>query len=419
MWTPEGYYAASPNGDRHVGWQINQGPDKAARFVTAAQLKRHFYRPDILQRAMALGSSSRAVAETEGTSFTLDELLARRPPDLALSGATSNSAIVKSPVRLSLHIETNDDPIKGYTLLVNGRQIDNASQTFDGSQAHDIPLDVPLAAGANRIEVVAENAVGQSRASLDVTYRGAEDLERRDTLRIVAIGVDDYPAIGQNLTLAGADATAMADRIAKAAGPFHRRVLKTILARDGTLPPTAANIAETLAGLRAAGPRDTVVIFLAGHGVNDGPDYLFLPTDAALDGSTWKPSKVIKWQRLQEMLQSTRGRRIMLVDTCHAGNAFNARLVKDAADASIVVMTATDADTLAEERASLGHGVFTYAMLKGLGGSADILADGRIHAGELATYVGKEVAKLTKGKQRPQAHLSSASDFVLARRPNP
>jgi hypothetical protein len=417
LWTPQGYYAASPSGDRHVGWQINQGPDKAARFVSAAQLKRHFYRPDILQRTMALGSSARAVSEADGTAFALDELLGRRPPDLSLAGAANDSALVKSPLRLTLHIETNDDPIEGYTVLVNGRQVDNAAQTFDGSQAHDVAIDVPLATGKNRIEVVAQNAVGQSRASLDVDYTGAEDLERRETLRIVAIGVDDYPALGQNLSLAGADAKAIADRIAKAAGPFHRRVIKTILAKDGTRPPTAANIAEALASLRAAGPRDTVVLFLAGHGINDGPDYLFLPTDAALDGKIWKQSKVVKWQRLQETLQSTRGRRVMLVDTCHAGNAFNARLVKDAADASIVVMTATDADTLAEERTSLGHGVFTYAMLKGLGGSADTLADGRIHARELATFVGGEVAKLTKGQQRPQAHVSSVADFVLARRP--
>ncbi|MGC2410592.1 MAG: hypothetical protein WA441_11510 [Methyloceanibacter sp.] len=47
----------------------------------------------------------------------------------------------------------------------------------------------------------------------------------------------------------------------------------------------------------------------------------------------------------------------MLVDTCHSGNAFNAtRLIKDAADASIAVYAATDAQTLAQERPGLGHG---------------------------------------------------------------
>lgn len=416
MWTPGGYYAASPNGDRHVGWQINQGSDRSARFVTAAQLKQHFYRPDILQRAVTLGSASRAVAEADNTQFGLNEILTRRPPDLSLSGIADGSTAAASPVRLTLRIETNDDPIEGYSITVNGRQVETVTQSLDGSRPHEIVLDLPLARGENRIEAVARNAVGEARTALTVTHSGSGDLEKRETLHILAIGVDDYPALGQNLTLAGADAKAMADEIEATAGPLHRRVVKTVLAKGEATGPTAAKIEAALAALRTAGPRDTVVVFLAGHGVNDGPDYLFLPTDAALDGKAWKPAHVVKWQRLQDMLQSTRGRRIMLVDTCHAGNAFNARLVKDAADASIVVLTATDADTLAEERNSLGHGVFTYAMLQGLSGKADLIADGRVHARELATFVGSEVARLTKGKQKPEAHVSSVSDFVLAGR---
>ena len=368
-----------------------------------------------MQQAVALASSSRAVAEAIGTTFSIEELSSRRPPDLALSSLAPGGATAISPLRLTLRIETNDDPIEGYTVTVNGRQVESTEQTLDGRKPNDVLIDAPLARGENHIEVIARNAVGELRAELAIRYTGAEDLERRDTLYILAIGVDDYPALGQNLTLAGADATAIAEQIAASAGPFHRRVVTTVLAKGAKLAPTAANIDAALAGLNVAGPRDTVVVFLAGHGVNDGPDYLFLPTDAALDGKVWRASRVVKWQRLQEMLQSTRGRRIMLVDTCHAGNAFNARLVKDAADASIVVLTATDADTLAEERSKLGHGVFTYAMLQGLGGAADLLADGRIHAREIAAYVGREVARLTKGKQQPQAHVSSVSDFVLAK----
>ena len=42
LWTPQGYYAASPAGDAHVGWHVNEGEGKLARFVSAAQLKRHF-----------------------------------------------------------------------------------------------------------------------------------------------------------------------------------------------------------------------------------------------------------------------------------------------------------------------------------------------------------------------------------------
>ena len=50
MWTPQGFYAASPAGARLIGWQINHGPEHEAEYVTAAQLRQHLNRPDIVAR---------------------------------------------------------------------------------------------------------------------------------------------------------------------------------------------------------------------------------------------------------------------------------------------------------------------------------------------------------------------------------
>jgi len=51
----------------------------------------------------------------------------------------------------------------------------------------------------------------------------------------------------------------------------------------------------------------------------------------------------VNWEALQSAIETSKGRRIMPVDAGHSGNAFNARLLKDAADASIAVYAATDA----------------------------------------------------------------------------
>ena len=85
MWTPQGYYTSSPNGDKIVGWQINKGPDQAAEYVTASQLRNQFYRPDIVERAIVLGSAIQAVEEagrTRAGSFQLSDLTTRPPPKL-------------------------------------------------------------------------------------------------------------------------------------------------------------------------------------------------------------------------------------------------------------------------------------------------------------------------------------------------
>ena len=63
LWTPQGYYASSVAGDQDIGWQLNKGWDQAGEFVSAAQLKKHFYRPDVIKRAFDLADASAAVRE--------------------------------------------------------------------------------------------------------------------------------------------------------------------------------------------------------------------------------------------------------------------------------------------------------------------------------------------------------------------
>src|SRR5262249_42867498 len=119
----------------------------------------------------------------------------------------------------------------------------------------------------------------------------------------------------------------------------------------------------------------------------------------------WLPSSTVNWVTLQNALQSALGRRIMFVDTCHAAGAYNRRLVKDAVDAGIVVFSATDEVTVAQERNALGHGVFTYALEKGISGDADILHDNTITILGLAAYVSSQVQKLTNYNQEPTFQL--------------
>lgn len=412
LWTPQGYFAASADGDEHVGWHINQGAAAAARFVTASQLKRHFYRPDIVRRALLLSSASDAVREAERTQFALDELFRRAPPEFSVAAPAPGATVPSSPMPVTLRFASGPEPVERIDVTVNGRRVQVASRQ---GAAGERQLQVPLAQGANRIQIEAVNAVGKSRRTFDVILRGEGELEQRGTLYLVSIGVDAYPNFpGRDLRFAGVDAREIHKRLITRAGPLHEAAAGVLLAKNGDAEPTAENIRAALSQLKRAGPRDTVVIFLAGHGVNDGADYLFLPTDAAFKNTEWQRKSVVDWTLLQEILQNTQGRRVMLVDTCHSGNAFNARLVKDAADASINVFAATDADTLAQEQTSLGHGVFTHAVLQGLEGDADKVADRLVQMRELRDFVSKRVRTLTNGVQAPTFHLSGKGNSVIA-----
>src|SRR5262249_15581763 len=69
MWTPQGFYAASGPGAELIGWQINRGPLREADYITAAQLRTHLNRPDIVARAIQLASAEAAAKEAHGADF--------------------------------------------------------------------------------------------------------------------------------------------------------------------------------------------------------------------------------------------------------------------------------------------------------------------------------------------------------------
>ncbi|MDR2094106.1 MAG: hypothetical protein LBP76_01130, partial [Treponema sp.] len=48
-----------------------------------------------------------------------------------------------------------------------------------------------------------------------------------------------------------------------------------------------------------------------------------------------------------------------------------------------------------------GHGIFTWTIMQGMKGDADLIRDGKITMKELDTYVSERVPALTGGAQHP------------------
>ncbi len=411
MWTPQGYYAASPGGDHHVGWHVNQGADKAARFVTAAQLKQHFYRPDIVTDALRLRSARQAAAKAGDDGFSIADLTRRRPPDVSVTVGGEGSRTA----HLAVKIDESENPATNLDVVVDGRLVRTGPLAGIARKEGAYLIEVPLAAGDNAVRVTVSNDIGRSVRDMTVRGVGGTVEERgKGTLYLLAVGVDDYPNFNQNLKFAGADARAFRDLAIATTGRLHSAVKSLLLVKGGDQSPTAAAVLGALEELQQAGPDDTVMIFMAGHGVNDGADYLFLPSDARYVDGKWVADTVVSWRRLQDVLDHTRGQRILLVDTCHAGNAFNPRLIKDSADASIALMAATDGETLAQERPDIGHGVFTEAVLEGMKGKADASGDRRIRVKELSAFVASAVKMITQGKQQPTSFVPDKANFVVS-----
>ncbi len=420
LWTPQGYYASSVTGDQNIGWQLNKGWEQAGEFVTAAQLKKHFYRPDVIKRAFDLADADAAVREAGLSGFKLADLTNHTPPKFRIADPGDKSRADRSPVPMKLELAATDDPVTGFDVTVNGRQVaPRAVRDLPLTTESQIrALNIPLEKGENHIQVTAHNKVGDSVQDLLVYLDREGVLDKKGKLFILAIGVDKYPKFDSIhwLHYAAADARLLLDTLTKKAGPLHTEVRSKLLVTGGDTPPTKANIEDALLFFHDAGPDDTVVLFLAGHGENEDADYLFMPEDAEdLDGKHFRPSTVVKWSVLQQALQDSQGKRIMFVDTCHSGGAHNQRLIKDAADANIVVFSATNSATEAQEDANLGHGIFTYALAEGLNGKADLMKKGAVNITALYTFVYDEVKNLSNDEQIPAFHGDFSENFVLAK----
>jgi WD40 repeat protein len=430
VWTPQGYYASSPNGDRLVGWQINKGETQAAEYVTASQLRNTFYRPDIVEAAVSRSSANIAIAQatTRAAGFKLSDLVRRPPPKLQVAGPTEGNETMRGRASITLALaETRDDPVKAFDVFVNDVKVSAEAKRQGG----DVSFDVPLGQGNNRVRVVARSTSDLlGEASLEIVQNGEGALDKRDHLFIIAVGVDRYPHMPPvcgpdknrscDLNYAGADAKAFAETIEKQMGRQHQHIVKRVLfnGAGGTLEPSRENIENAFDMLLEAKDNDTVAVFIAGHGYNDPRSgYQFLPTNVRPgDSGNWASSTIIKWSTLESAIQAAKGRRLLFVDTCRSGSAYNARLIKDASDGGIVAFSATNMQQDAVELPQLGHGVFTSVLVKGLKGAADIANEREVRVFDLGAFLEREVRKMTNGRQTPDFYKKpGAENFVLVR----
>ena len=413
-WTPSGYYTASPNGDKMVGWQINRGVNKAADYVSANQVRNHFYRPDIIDNQIKYLGNPPA-QQTAKTEFSLERLKTALPPKFTIMEPLNHSTTKDSELKVVLSFKDNPEHLENLVAYVNGSLVGKfrrwaKSEVADKDKQKTITL--PLEPGKNKISIVAKNRIGFTTRDLNINFE-SQDLNKKGTLYLVAVGVSEYQNPANSLNFPAADAQSIHDYFTGEAGKLLYNRVETRLLADGFTRPSAANIKTALNLFKQAKPKDTVILFLAGHGVKEGINYYFLPYDTDVDNL----NSLIKWDILQNVLEESQGRRILLVDTCHSGGAYNSRLVKDSSDNNIVVISATDSESVAQEKRSLRHGVFTYALLEGLQGKADILGDDKtITIKELDTYLSSRVSELTNGSQIPVLHAPGGfKDFVFTK----
>ena len=421
-WVPDGYYMSSVYGDNYIGWHLNRGKDLTPDFYRAVQFDRILYRPDVVTASFraALKPVTRSLEPIpQGADFEIARLRDIAPPRLRLKPAgLRGSPDGRFRMTLELQGEKNALPIRDYSVFVNNLPVTPAQErrlTGGETDRFRRTLEIDLSAQHNDIRIEAFNGVSIGVAE---TYVGLSGGMRpkpvKGNLYILAVGVNVFPALPRqsHLAYAARDAEELGRTWKmRCAEPYARTMVYTISDNSAEKPNQKA-IVDALKFVEEAGPDDTVVIFLASHGLSDpAGNYYFVPRDAAPQDIAHvqkgaKAPSLISWTVFFDALRNTAGRRVLIVDTCKARNIegkFEAHsLMKRSAASQFALIVASKGDEESQEYAPAKHGLFTYALLGALKPDADRNRDGTVSLREAFDYARPIVEKLYHRQTGPQ-----------------
>lgn len=157
-----------------------------------------------------------------------------------------------------------------------------------------------------------------------------------------------------------------------------------------------------------------VYFYYAGHGAPEpesGTAFL-LPWDG---DPAFLSTTAYPLPRLYEKLQALPAKEVVvMLDSCFSGAGGRSVIAKGARPlvlnvtqgarigGKLSVLTASSASEITGSLEEQGHGMFTYYLLKGIGGGADFDRDGHLSLSELIGYVEKNVQRAARRQNREQ-----------------
>jgi peptidoglycan/xylan/chitin deacetylase (PgdA/CDA1 family)/uncharacterized caspase-like protein len=223
----------------------------------------------------------------------------------------------------------------------------------------------------------------------------------RESWAVIA-GIDDY-AKWPKLQYAVNDATGIRDILLNKFG-FKNDHIITLLNEEATRERILSALGDTLSDPNKVHRDDRVFVFFAGHGTTrrlpSGRDLGYIiPWDA--DTRNFE-GQAISMTSFQDISESIPAKHVFFVmDSCYSGlgitrgESANNYLREMARRTARQMLTAGGANEEVADNGPNGHSVFTWTLLQGLEGRADLNSDGFITAAELAAYVGPGVSALS------------------------
>ncbi|CAA7614585.1 putative Wd40 repeat, subgroup [Candidatus Terasakiella magnetica] len=367
----------------------SDGPDAVRlaagdRQFNLEQFSEPLFEPGLLGRS-AVGTPPPPPPVSAGVEFKLPPLT-----KIALGGPTTVEA---ETMAVSVSVTDQGGGISEVRLYQNGKLV-ASSPVAAGAKEFNQSFTVTLAEGQNQLAARALSSQQiESDAASTLVVRTGSGIP--GTLRVITVGINQYSDPNLNLDYGVPDAESIAAYFGGQVMPLVKEARQIPLRDVGA---TRAAVLAKLSELGDTRPEDTVVLYLAGHGVVVDDKWYFIPTDVPSPMRKADVPRIgISAAEIADGLMHAKAQKIMLLlDACHSGAAVGdsslfedrKKLVQMARTFGLHVIAAAEKEQKAAELPELGHGAFTYTVLQGLEGRADtIQADGRVTVDELTSYV--------------------------------
>jgi hypothetical protein len=456
---PNNRFDASPGALPYLYFVVPTAGEES-EIIGLDQMKERYFEPGLLQKL--LGFSDQPLRSVRGLETVALYPKLRVNKSSAESEALTVTVEARSGSvgRVSMtingtEVEADLDPGRGQAINIDlGRDEYKRRFLYDNTIEFRVyNLDGSLRSPAYEIEHVFGRGArvrgtvagaGQERELSVEQYREA-------SLHVLCIGTSDYAEGGDkslDLSFPDHDAVAFSQatqmvgkELFNTNGQVSVHCLTTTSANEATLAErgiawtfaTKEHIEAAFAELgRVAKPQDVVLIYFSGHGKTfpvDGNDQFHYLTNEAsranIDNADVRRNTTISSTEIREWLkQSPAYKKVLIFDACNSGqiiddiaaaskelNGSQIRALDQMSDrAGTYLLAGSASDMVSYEASNYGHGLLTYALLKGMRGAAvrvdeENSAAHFVNVTELFDYAQLEVTKLAadiNGVQQPQ-----------------
>ncbi|MFH0992128.1 MAG: caspase family protein [bacterium] len=423
--TPDGRFDGSKEGMKLIHYvQKNQ-------IIPLDALFEQFYTPKLLAQVL-----SGQVTSLKPPVIDLSKGM-KLPPLIRIVSPKEGESLSTESITISVEATDQGGGIDEIRLYQNGKLVSEDQRgmkvvsTVGAKRTKE--FTVTLLPGINEFSTTAFNTdrTESTPAVLKIMQRA---MSSGANLYIITIGINEYKNAKYRLNYGKPDAQAFLQRIVqKAGGIFGAIKQKEIYDTDAI----RGSIEGTLKSMMSeARPQDVFVFFYAGHGVmSEGdagtpPEFYLVPSDVTqlYGNDEMLKTKGISAKMLREYCAGIKAQKqLVVIDACQSGGAVETFAMRGAAEekammqlgrsAGVVVLSSTGTEQFASEFKQLGHGVFTYALLKGIDGAADgSPLDGKITVKEIEAYLNEMVPELTaqyRGSTQYPTSYSKGQDFPL------